>query len=247
MFSRSSRLLIAALGLLSASSVQGFALSGMPAIGLRSRAASRAAVVCSAKEDEHVSATRREALRAIGTGAAALAGFMLPTAQPEALPDLDAQVPHHLWERWALRPPAVYAAAPTKRGETKEELVALAKTISVTLKSMNEPMEFAASDWDTKREDAQKTFYLLQRSLSSGSLSQVRKTCFHLYREHVVDAKLYKEAEASYKVMTKALDKLNSDLLKASRGELEAKDLKRIPPELITTQESLDAFIKLLS
>jgi len=208
------------------SQVHGFSSAGLPSAGLRSGAASRGVALCSAKQDLGAGATRRDALRFLGTGAAAMSGLVLPGVQQTG------------WEAFA-------EDRRTGSGETKAELLALAKDAAVTLKSMNDPVEVAAGAYIVSKEDAQKTFYLLQRSLSSGSVSLVRKTCFHLYREHVVDAKLYKDAEESYKVMTRALDKLNSDLIKASRGEFQEKDLSRILPELVAVQQSLDAYIKL--
>jgi hypothetical protein len=105
--------------------------------------------------------------------------------------------------------------------QTKQELMVQAAAIQKEVKGMVAGFELAEADWETKDKiEAQKEYNVLQTVLRGGQLSQLRGTCFHLYRDHIVDSQKFKEAEKQYKEMLKTVEKLNVLVLKASRAEL---------------------------
>lgn len=92
---------------------------------------------------------------------------------------------------------------------------------------------------DTDAENQQKSYYEIQRSLSSGAVSSLRSCCFKLYRSHVTDPKQFKEAEAQYKVVIKALEKFSVYALKASRNEIKGDELKSDWPRPATSPSAI--------
>jgi hypothetical protein len=105
--------------------------------------------------------------------------------------------------------------------QTKQELLVQAAAIQKEVAGMVAGFELAEADWETKDKlEAQREYNVLQTVLRGGQLSQLRGTCFHLYRDHIVDSKKFKEAEKQYKDMLKTVETLNILVLKASRAEL---------------------------
>ena len=105
--------------------------------------------------------------------------------------------------------------------QTKQELLVQAAAIQREVSGMVAGFELAEADWETKDKlEAQREYNVLQTVLRGGQLSQLRGTCFHLYRDHIVDSKKFKEAEKQYKDMLKTVEALNILVLKASRAEL---------------------------
>lgn len=105
--------------------------------------------------------------------------------------------------------------------QTKQELLVQAAAIQKEVAGMVAGFELAEADWETKDKlEAQREYNVLQTVLRGGQLSQLRGTCFHLYRDHIVDSQKFKEAEKQYKEMLKTVETLNVLVLKASRAEL---------------------------
>jgi len=129
--------------------------------------------------------------------------------------------------------------------QSKEELMTQAKVIQKEVKQLTDGAVMAEADWETKdRLEAQREYNALQSILKGGQLSQLRGTCFHLYRDHIVNAAQYKQAEKAYKDMLVRVEKLNLLLLKASRDELKSfEEIKAIQPALKSFSEQLDVFV----
>ena len=105
--------------------------------------------------------------------------------------------------------------------QSKEELLLVAGGVQKEVKALKEGAALAESEWKPKDNfEAQKEYNVLFSLLRAGNLSQLRSTCFHLYRDHVVDATKFKVAEQLYKQLVDSSNDVNTLLLKASRDEL---------------------------
>jgi len=178
---------------------------------------------------------RRSAVRVLVGGAAAafVGGAVAPS-----LGDLKTDVPQHKWERWSLVP-----AASAYR-ETKEELLQQAAAIDKAFVAMGGFLDEIAKETDEK--EVQTSYYQIQQSLSSGAVSGLRMTCFHLYRNHVTDPKQYKEAEVKYKELIASMEGLNKVALKAARKQLKEEELTGVRVSLDAALEKLRAYVKVV-
>eukprot|EP00283_Hemiselmis_rufescens_P005470 CAMPEP_0173430866 /NCGR_PEP_ID=MMETSP1357-20121228/9176_1 /TAXON_ID=77926 /ORGANISM="Hemiselmis rufescens, Strain PCC563" /LENGTH=237 /DNA_ID=CAMNT_0014395275 /DNA_START=76 /DNA_END=789 /DNA_ORIENTATION=- len=178
---------------------------------------------------------RRSAVRVLVGGAAAafVGGAVAPS-----LGDLKADAPHSEWERWSLVP-----AASAYR-ETKEELLQQAAAIDKAFVSMGGFLDTLALVMD--EDEIQTSYYQVQQSLSSGAVSGLRMTCFHLYRNHVTDPQQYKEAEVKYKELIKSMEGLNKLALAASRKQLKQEELPGVKTKLEAALEKLRAYVKVV-
>ncbi|EKX39775.1 hypothetical protein GUITHDRAFT_154285 [Guillardia theta CCMP2712] len=138
-----------------------------------------------------------------------------------------------------LNPAASFADAAK---ESKEQLVGQVKLASQQMKELAEAAQVVESNWESNKVEAQKGYNSLQGSLRVSALGGIRSSCFHLYRDHVVDPAKFKNAEVKYKEIVKDLEKLNNLLLKASRDELKKEEREKIGDQCTKVEVSLNEF-----
>jgi len=128
--------------------------------------------------------------------------------------------------------------------QSKEELLLVAGGVQKEVKALKEGAALAESEWKPKDNfEAQKEYNVLFSLLRAGNLSQLRSTCFHLYRDHVVDATKFKAAEQLYKQLVDSSNDVNTLLLKASRDELKKDKILAISPAIAKLESRLEAFV----
>lgn len=143
---------------------------------------------------------------------------------------------------WSSFPESVSAYS-----ETKEELLSAANYIVKSLSEIDVPLQSAESTWALNRTVSQRTYDEVHRAFSSGALSGLRSTCFNLYRNHVVDAQKFKDAEAAYKEVIRSIERVNTSVLQASRDELKEDAIRGIRGQLGDSVAKLRSFIAVAS
>mmetsp|Transcript_10194 Transcript_10194/g.23262 ORF Transcript_10194/g.23262 Transcript_10194/m.23262 type:complete len:220 (-) Transcript_10194:33-692(-) len=139
-----------------------------------------------------------------------------------------------------LNPTPSFAATST---DSKDVLVGQVKLATQQMKELAEAAQVVESYWESNKVDAQKGYNSLQGSLRASALGGIRSSCFHLYRDHVVDPAKFKTAEVKYKEIVKDLEKLNNLLLKASRDELKKEEREKIGDQCSKVEISLTEFV----